>query len=354
MIMRQSNRKSDVTVTIDRDSLMLSIAGIVTARSLDAILREIAHVTRHKSSAADVKKLIVDLSRVEVIRPGAAVSLVCLCSALMMNKLHEIGNLSEIYLDKPTERVLSYLTTIGFFTMMASKAKLFGFSELVRREEQWKERNKKRLIERISGRFLSSESQSVIWPMRIIGQKDNRSSYRKFEDDCQYLVNDAVDHFDELFCTPHFNFNQADRHDFRQTIYELYMNVYEHSGSWGVTMIHARPKYGTFICCYDIGIGIRKSLTDSPNVKETIENDYQAIKWGLVEGHSRKVGGSGSGLNVIEDFVSERNGIMEIRSGECSLRRTPTGNLWKPYHVLWFPGTQLNLFVPVHLEQVGG
>jgi len=209
---------------------MLSIAGIVTARSLDAILREIAQVTRHKSSAADVNKLIVDLSRVEVIRPGAAVSLVCLCSSLMMNKLNEIGNPSEIYLNKPTERVLSYLTTIGFFTMMASKAKLFGFSELVRREDQGKERNKKRLIERIPGRFSSRESQFVVWPMRIIGQRDDRSSYRKFEDDCQYLVNDEADHFDALFCNPHFNFNQADRHDFRQAIYELYMNVYEHSG----------------------------------------------------------------------------------------------------------------------------
>jgi len=355
MMMRQSNRKSDVMVTIGRDSLVISVSGIVTARSLDAILREIVRENRNKSSVPHIADLILDLSAVKVIRPSGATSLVCLCSALMMDKLSGLASPSVIYLRQPPEAVSTYLARIGFFTLMSAKAKLLGYGDLVRRDFQLREQDMRKRMDGVFNRGSGNENRPVVWPMQIIAQKDIRNSYRTFEDDCQRLVNDAADHFDELFSSPHFNFDQGDRHDFRQAIYELFMNVYEHSDSWGLAMIHAQLDRGTFICCHDIGIGIRESLTDSPSVKETIENDYQAIKWVLVEGHSRKVGGNGIGLNIIEDFVSERNGTIEIRSGECLLRKTTLGDArWKPYHVPWFPGTQLNLFVPVRLEHMGG
>jgi hypothetical protein len=216
----------------------------------------------------------------------------------------------------------------------------------VRLEDQYKERDRQKRIRGFDERF-ENDDHPIVWPMRLIGQKENQHARRDFEDVCQYLVNDAADHFDKLFSSPHFNFDKRDRHDFLLANYELYKNVYDHSHSWGLPMIHARPKWGTFICCYDVGIGIRESVNASPNINKKFDTDDEAIKWALVEGNSSKVGGNGLGLNIIEDFVSSRNGVIEIRSGKYLLRKKSGNTYWAPYRVPWFPGTQINIFVPV-------
>lgn len=343
----KASRDTQLSIMVDANSLKIALSGHVGARSLDTILREMSRVSRDKSSVSNMENLIVDLSGVNTIAPAGATGLVSLCSALMTNRIAEMGNPSVIYLRHPPEHVLTYLTAIGFFTLMSAKAKLLGCGDFVRREDRLRERDRRTRIEGVLDKSSNSGNRPVVWPMRIIGHKEVGSGYRAFENACQSLVNDAINHFDELFSSLHFNFSQSDRHEFVSAIYELFVNVYEHSDSWGLAMIHARPDRGTFICCHDIGVGIRRSLADSPNVSEKIENDYQAIRWALVEGHSRKVGGSGSGLTIIEEFVSERNGNIEIRSGECLLQRTSGSIDWKPYRVSWFPGTQLNLYVPI-------
>jgi len=345
--MRQSNSKSNVSVTIEQDSLEIGLSGIVTARTLDAILKEVTRQKGQGSPQTDFVNLIVDLSRVAVIRPGGAIGLVCLCSALMTNKVKEICSPKTIYLRRPPERVLSYLTRIGFFTQMSVKANLLGHGDLVRLEERWKERDRN---ERTQGSFserFGSDKRPIVWPMQLIGRRGDQYTRRDFEDACQHLVNNAADHFYKLFSSPHFNFDDSDRHDFLLANYELYMNVYDHSGSWGLAMIHARPEYGTFMCCYDIGVGIRESVNASPNIKKGFDTDLDAIQWALVEGNSSKLEGNGLGLNTIEDFVWKNRGIFEIRSGECLMQKKSGGSNWKPYGVPWFPGTQINVFVPV-------
>lgn len=345
--MRQSNSKSNVSVTIEQHSLEIGLSGIVTARTLDAILKEATRQKGRESPEPDVVNLIVDLSRVNVIRPDGAIGLVCLCSALMTNKVKEIRSPTTIYLRRPPERVLSYLTRIGFFTQMSVKANLLGHGDLVHLEDQWKERDRNERTQGILGERFDSDKRPIVWPMQLIGRREDQYTRRDFEDACQHLVNNAADHFYKLFSSRHFNFDESDRHDFLLANYELYMNVYDHSGSWGLAMIHARPEYGTFMCCSDIGMGIRESVNASPNIKRNFDTDYDAIKWAVVEGNSSKVGGNGLGLNIVEDFVSSRKGIIEIRSGECLLQKRSGDADWEAHRVPWFPGTQVNVFVPV-------
>lgn len=344
---RQSSSKSNVSVTIEQDSLEIGLSGIVTARTLDAILKEVTRKKGRVSPEPDLVNLVVDLSRVNVIKPSGAISLVCLCSALMTNKMKKLATPSRIYLRYPPQNVLTYLTRIGFFTQMSVNADLLGHGDLVRLEDQWKERDKRERTQGIFGERFENDNRPIVWPMQLIGRKENQYTRRDFEDTCQHLVNNAAEYFDALFSSPHFNFDKGDRHNFLLANYELFMNVYDHSGSWGLAMIHARPEHGTFICCYDIGMGIRESINASPNIKKKFDTDYDAIKWAAVEGNSSKVGGNGLGLNIVEDFVSSRKGIIEIRSGECLLQKRSGDADWKPLRAPWFLGVQINVFVPV-------
>lgn len=350
MITHQTKRASKVVITTEQDSLEINVTGIITARTLDLILQEIYRQKSQSSTESTRVNLIVNLSGVSVIMPSGAVGLVCLCSALMTNKMKNLASPSTFYLRHPPENVLSYLTRIGFFTQMGMKANLMGHHDLIVREEQLKNRDKNmRMQDMVAGR-LDSKSRPIVWPMQLIGRKEDQHNRRYFEDVCQQLVNSAADHFDMLFSSPRFNFDRGDKHDFLLANYELYMNIYDHSESWGLAMIHARPEYGTYICCHDIGIGIRESVSASHKTMKQLETDHDAIRWALVEGNSSKGEGNGLGLNVIEEFVSSRKGTIEIRSGECLLQRNSADANWTPRRVPWFPGTQINMFLPAPRE----
>lgn len=350
MIVRRSRKLSNVVVTFEEDSLEISVAGIITARTLEFILQEIGRQKNRSSTESPRGNLIVNLSGARVIRPSGAVGLVGLCSALMNNKMKNLASPSVFYLRHPPENVLSYLTRIGFFTQMTVKAKLMGHHDLVVREDQWKNSDRNiRMQDMVAGRF-DSKSHPIVWPMQLIGRKENQYNRRDFEDACQQLVNSAADHFERLFFSSHFNFDRRDKHDFLLANYELYMNVYDHSESWGLAMIHAMPAHGTYICCHDIGTGIRKSVNASHKIRKQLETDHEAIRWALVEGNSSKDDGNGLGLNVIEEFVSSRKGTIEIRSGECLLQRNSGDANWTPHRVPWFPGTQINMFLPAQRE----
>ena len=344
--------KELVSITVEQNELTISLHGVVTARSIDSALRGLYKNNNQVFPSGRKVNLVVDLSKATLILPSGAASLVCFCSALMTNRTKCMQpSLSEIFLRLPSEQILSYLTRIGFFQLMSTKAGLLGYGHLTQIEDRLKDRDRQERLQPIAYRTSSERNNPIVWPMQIIAEKPKHNSYRHFEDDCQRLVNGAADYFEKLSSTPHFNFQEADVHDFLYSIYELYMNVYEHSGnSWGLTMIHARPKYGTFVCCYDIGRGFKEGLVDSPNLNDIIETDDQAIRWALIEGHSRKVGGGGLGLKVVERFISERGGIMEIRSGESLFQMGRKTQTWKAYRVPWFPGSQTNMFVPVKLN----
>jgi len=345
--MQQRDRNSQIAVRTDGHSLQVSLSGSVTSRTLDAILKEMTlEKEKHGRALLSVTDFILDLSNVSLVMLDGATSLVCLCSALMTNKLKEIANPSTIYLRRPAENVVSWLTRIGFFTSMSAKAKLLGHSELVHAEEKMRELSRKQ-AQAIASTWVDSGDRPVVWPMELIPHKEGSSAYRNFENACQYFLNRAYDQFDRLFSSSQFNFDRQSKHDFWNANSELYRNIFEHSDSWGLATIHARPKHGTRVCYYDIGMGIKGSVNTSPNIPKEFDSDYEAMKWALVEGHSSKIEGSGLGLNIVDDFVSSRGGTIELRSGQCLLQKRPGDMDWRAQVVPWFPGTQISFFVPV-------
>jgi len=341
-----SKVRYQVSVRIEESAVEVNLSGIISARALDVVLTEMVRTKGRSNFVDNDCRLVVDLSQVKAVMPSGATSLVSLCSALMEHKIGDLARPSIIELRRPPSHVLTYLTRIGFFTAMASKADLVGCTDLVRTEEEKASRSTAKDPKDIWDR-QERDNKPVVWPISLIGHKESHRTRLDFDCFCQRLVNNAAQHFEGLFASPHFNFDGRDMHDFLLSNYELYMNVFDHSKSWGLTMIHARPKYGTFVCCHDIGIGVRENVKSSPKVKSSFSKDSDAIRWALTEGNSSRIDGNGLGLNIVEDFVCSRKGMLEIRSGECLMQRSPRNVNWRSHHVPWFPGTQINLFVPV-------
>lgn len=350
-MIKKRARESNVDIYFDGNCLVIGISGIVKVRTLDVVIKELT--IERKRQEYTMADLILDLSDVYRISPAAAVGLVCLCSALMTNEIKEIASPSNFYLKRPPNGVLTYLTTLSFFTQMSNKARLLGCEDLVHFESEKKQCRREKQIPVIFDNSFDNDVRPIVWPMETIPTKGSSISDQDFENVCQHFVNNAADTFDRLFSSSHFNFDKGDKHNFWSSNVELYMNIFEHSGSWGLTTIHANPAHGTTVCYHDIGIGIKGSINSSPKAGkefEKFETDYDAMKWALKEGNSSKLGRNGIGLNIVEDFVLSMNGTIEIRSSQCLLRKKPGDQpgekYWMNQNVPWFPGTQINFFVP--------
>jgi len=344
-------KQSKVHVKFKNNTLFIGLSGHVKARIIDIILNELKLSNKKLDLARG--EMILDLSGVYPISSAGAVALVCICSALMMKRISKALDISAFYLKRPSKPVLSYLETVGFFSQMSNKANLLGCEDLVRNETQKEsyriEKQRKYSVKNDPG----NNPKPILLPMETIPQRGGPEEYKYFEDKCQHFVNHVYSTFEKLFVSPHFGFGDADVYGFCSSNGELFVNVFEHSSSWGLGVIHANPARGTSVSFYDIGIGIRESINGSPKVNNEFPKfafDYDAMRWALKEGNSSKIGGNGRGLNVVEEFVVERRGFIEIRSGECLLRKKP-GDMpgednWRNYKVPWFPGTQINFFVP--------
>ena len=346
--MREKIRASKVNVYFEGNSLIIGILGMVKARTLDLIMEELT--VANKGQEYTITDMILDLSDVYPISSAAAVGLVCLCSALMLpnNKMKEIASPSNFYLRRPSERVLTYLTTLDFFTQMSNWARLLGCEDLVHYESS----RKKQKAVSFDSRF-DDDRKPIVLPMKTIPRKGGSKRDRDFENACQDFVNQIYDTFKRLFSSSHFNFSEGDLRKFCSANGELFVNIFEHSDSWGLGTVHANPARGTTVCYHDIGVGIKASVNSSPKSGkgfEKFETDYKAMKWAVKEGNSRKLSGNGRGLTVVEEFVLDKNGTLEIRSGCCSLYKksgdTPGEKNWRRRDLPWFPGTQINFSVP--------
>jgi len=166
-MIRHDSSKTSVGVTIDSGSLLISLSGTVTSETMDAVLYRIA-ARKHQLSLSSSTNLTVDLSKVVALMPDGAATLVCLCAALMTKRMNHICSPTAIHLRRPPENVLSYLTKIGFFTLMSVKANLLGYGDLVRLEDGWRAHDKKELLEQPFHEGSSYGRGPVVWPMRIV------------------------------------------------------------------------------------------------------------------------------------------------------------------------------------------
>jgi len=350
--MKNIRTKSQVGVFFDGNRLVVKVGGSAGVRTLDAIISKLAIVKTNRRTITD---LTLDLSDLHFTSSAGALGMVCLCSGLMENKINGIAGPFNFYLRRPPENVLNYLATLGFFTEMSNKGGLLGCEDLVRFEADRKKRAIEKQITGLLAGHLQDAKKPIVMPMATIPRKDQILG-RDFENSAQNFIHSIERTFGRLFLSSHFNFTEGDTSGFYSANGELWMNIFEHSVSWGLGVIHADPARGTTVSYQDIGVGIKGSLNGSPKAgKEFVEfeTDYEAMKWALGEGNSSKPGGNGRGLNVVEEFVVERDGTIEVRSGHSVLQKKPGDKLgqdnWRALKVPWFPGTQINFFVPCGL-----
>jgi len=348
-MVRFKKNVSWVEVSYKENSLILSIYGDIKFRILNQIIEKLTQESNRHNEMKYMENFVLDLSNISYITSSAALGLICLSAAIMNKKIDKIATPLNLYLKRSKERVLNYLIYLGFFQEMVNKAGLLECEDLIILEDKRKKRRT----------YMSKDSlddlKPIILPMKTIPVKGGTRfvGSEDFQNTCQNFMNDIKYSFEELFSSSHYNFDKKDLYEFRETNGELFVNIFQHSASWGLALIHAKPIEGTMISYHDIGIGIKESFNSSPKVGgefQKFETDLEAMLFALVEGNSSKIGGNGRGLTVLEEFVLNRNGTIEIKSGNHSLIKKPGDKFgvqyWRAKKVPEFPGTQINYFIP--------
>jgi hypothetical protein len=314
--------------------LTIKMPDQISIDTIDFLLKEIDK--NQILNSRDRVDILLDFSKIKYILPEGALSIICVCNYLRNNVLNP--NNIFFHLNSPIESVYRYLTYLGFYTQMSQKAEIFEIQNVVHFESELKfKRNEQKRIVQYSN---ETSPKPIILPIETIPMQMDSISGKDFENMIGVFVNHTIDSFSDLFNNQHYNFSGEDQHDFLLSNVELYKNIFEHSQSWGIGTIHARPNFGTTVCYFDVGIGFKGS------VKE-FDTDLEAINWALVDGHSSKSGADndGFGLTIVQDFVLKRRGNLKIRSGECLLESKGKTNTSKT--VNYFPGVQICYFIPV-------
>jgi hypothetical protein len=310
--------------------LRILLAENVTSSVLEFLIDFTIEPYRQNKNLLDI--VILDFSRIKYIDIEVALLIICFCAALK-RKNRQI----DFRLKYPSEGVLSFLMTLGFFSQMSNKIEVMDVQHVLHAEDQLQKDRRSRLKQKSN----SNDSPPVILPIETIAQKINTISGNDFENMVGSFVNHAIDSFELLRTSTQFNFSGEDYYQFRQSNIELYKNIFHHSQSWGIASIHARPNYGTTVCYYDIGIGFKKSI-------KKFNTELESIEWALIDGNTSKPDGDndGYGLTLVQEFVFRRNGKIKIRSGDCLIQLN--SNLSRRINkVKSFPGVQISYFIPV-------
>ena len=316
--------------------LTVVIDGEVNVRTLDALL--------HGGHAPETApEIVLDMSRVRLVKPAGVCHLICFLAWLS----GRAGRAVPLSMVRPPEAVASYLTTLGFFSILRSVAGLLGSEDLIKLEWDRRIRRLDRSRTRpVRMQQTSQASRAVMLPIELIPQPSPKQTTGSFENDCLAFVNRAADTFEQVF-EADCGVALGNIRQFWQANVELYKNVYQHSQSWGLATIVARPAQGAVVSYHDIGIGIPGSLSSSSGVQPNFGTDNEAITWALEEGHSCKKGNSGLGLSLVTSYVEAALGTIEIRSGSCRLHRAGATTQWFAEEVTPFAGTHISFHLPL-------
>lgn len=314
---------------IEKDQLTIILSDSVSVNILDLLILETIKIYgKNKNS---FNNIVLDLSKIKYIDIEGALSIICFSSAIKRKNKN-----TSFHILHPSENILNYLMTIGFFRQMSNKVGVVEGQDLVRIEDELLQ--KRKLIEKMN--ISKPIIKPTILPITTIPQQMDSSSGRNFENMVGSFANQVIDTFITILSLPHFNFNGKDQHEFVLSNVELFKNIFEHSKSWGIGSIHARPNFGTTACFYDIGIGFKESVNK-------FNSEFESIEWALINGNTSKPDGDhdGFGLSIIQDFVKSRDGTLKIRSGDCLFEITSTSE--QKFNVQNFPGVQISYFIPV-------
>jgi hypothetical protein len=316
--------------------LTVFVDGEVNARTIDSLIPK-------GEIPASMSEITLDMSDVRLVKPAGICHLLCFLAWLS----GQSRSFLPVRVIQPPEAVASYLATLGFFSALRSITRLIGCENLIRLEQD----RRNRRLERLRGRTVGIHRQTrpprpVVLPIEVILQRSPTETTDSFESNCMGFVSRAADTFEQLF-ESQLGVAFANVRQFWQANVELYKNIYEHSQSWGLATIVARPGHGTVVSYHDIGVGIRGSLNASQAVQPKFATDGEAIRWALQEGHTSKQGNSGLGLSLVTGYVQAAVGTIEIRSGGCRLFRSGPASEWVAQEVSAVVGTHVSFHLPV-------
>lgn len=301
----------------------------VTSSVLDFLIKSTSE--SYRKDRSEFNNVALDLSKIKYMDIEGALSMICFCAAV--KRKNPNANFGYVY---PPDRVLSYLMTLGFFGQMSNKVGVIEGQDVVHIENE--RRNERRMWQK--AKSYKFDSMPVVLPIETIPQPMNSASGADFDLMVGIFANHALDAFDILQTSPHYNFSGDDYYLFRQSNIELYKNIFHHSKSWGIASIHARPNYGTTVCYFDIGIGFKASINK-------FDTEEKSIEWALIDGNTSKPDddNDGYGFTIVQDFVFCRSGNIKIRSGDC-LMQLNSNTSKKSTIVSSFPGVQISYFIP--------
>lgn len=322
------------------DSIRLAIAGVLNARSLDAVLSEFP-LTTHSPD-----EIVLDMTHVRHVKPGGVGQLVSFLSWFSSRGGAPTVPTTIVGLSEP---VASFLATLGVFSILKRHAGLTDAEHLIDLEHQRRTRGQARDRMRPLGvQATQSAPAAVVMPMELIPKGTSTLSVTakaEFEYQCNEFVNRAVDKFEHLFQAG-FLGGILHPQQFWHANVELYKNVFEHSESWGLAIVFATPKPptpGTVVSYHDWGIGIPASVA---RVLPSGTHDEAAIRWAIKERNTTRPGNDGLGLSIVADCVRTLQGRIEVRSGSCRLIGDGGDGGWIGQQVPRLPGTHISFFIP--------
>jgi anti-anti-sigma regulatory factor len=206
-------------------------------------------------------------------------------------------------------------------------------------------------LERLNNRFLGyfdidniQKHSSIYWPIRTIPKRIGNY----FESDDAGYINSFIDYFNLLVISgklPIYNISQEEvRKGFIKASYELGLNIWEHSNSWGLSSIQSTDETKTTIAICDYGDGfIGNYIVKNPEYKTSAENDKNLLEELLEDGGTSKQNKNknGHGLSRVIKFTRNVEGTLLVRTDSYEITLVKNQKKPKIIKKTYFKGTQV-------------
>jgi len=321
-----------LAISLGRE-LNVNVFETVLSNLLESIVNE----------SLSIESIIFDMSKTEFIKLGGLISFLSLCGAIKEKRLSSHIENTTVHLQFPNDSVMEYLHWMQFFRISSDCQFIENSESLCKKDDEYFEKweNTLNRYRNVYDPAKKKDHKAKYFPIHFIRPNlrstDFDSTFKKF-------INDLVDVFQPVF-EYNLKFPKEHMRKFFQSNKELFKNIFDHSGSWGLVAVQVM-KNNVIFSYSDIGIGIRRSLNKFLQNKYRLDeiDDCLAIKEATKKGVSSKEQAEenmGLGLFIVSQYAKKAKGKMVIRSGKCHYSITSGGK-----QVNHFPGTQIHISIP--------
>ncbi|MFF2482946.1 ATP-binding protein [Paenibacillus sp. NPDC058071] len=253
----------------------------------------------------------LDISSVKFVDPYGMV--------LLLQLLRSMNSIDRI--DYPLDNVASYMVRASFFSHLENFKSLDKKAKTLRFLYKKKEDNSTMLeITKIES------SEDILSVIRIVTEQ-TRSI---LEIALKYSDNEIL--------------------GFITMLSELLDNIIRHSKATGYicAQVYRYPNSDrsyVSVCISDTGIGVKRSLVESPFLSFSNINDMRALRLAVIDSVTSKEKG-GIGFYGIKEMVKKYSGSLYIRSGSAELTIDSKGKYLINSRIAQFTGTQIELRLP--------